>query len=695
MPVVTAGPESPHEAEAVSSEGWQRVDWLAALVVGLIGGGASVAVLTQVHVLFFYQSFTPEVVYAACGSGFGHPGDIPAALHDFLLARAPSFDCAALQDVPTLQPLGLFARLQLYLSYVVVALWGPPTLRYIDLWPLVGLLGGAYAAGGFALFRLFFRWKAALLGGLLIAISPLALSLVVSFRDYSKAPFFIWGVVFLLCAIRARTPLRACGWSALAGSVVGIGIGFRIDLVVLLLAGCLSLLVVTNWRDLLARVPAAAVFAIVTLAAGWPIFAASPGASSGTLLMQGLSDPYQRFLGLGAVPYGLGGRYSDELVLSSVAAKLRPVTPGWDAGERDALYAISQSMTRSGEEARAWMPLFVGDLATQGLKSLAWIAAMPALMAEGRPPDPGFGGLPRSKVTAPGLLVYGLLGHAWLVPLALAGLIAFGWRELAFRPRTLLPTIVLFGLMAASTVVQFSARHVFHLEFVWILALLSLGAAIYERHRLLPVWKPFTASLCVLVVVSGTIYAALLTYQNHALKAAFSDLLALPREPVDEQTRPNGSAVVMDVGLPAARSAITRAPDDSMDPGLPLRGIQWDVRAEADRLVLSMSGCPAGRYVARLEYATTATVWQPFDEEIEIVVGEEDGTTQLVFTAFYRPTQYLSHVSVEPFSEACDIRLERINGTSPLPYLLTARFPPNWQDSFLFRRLGGFGGAPW
>ena len=94
--------------------GWQRADWLAGVVVGLIGGGASIAILAQVQVLFFYQSFTPEVVYAACGFSFGHPGDIPAALHDFLLARAPSFDCSELANPQALQPVALFARLQLW-----------------------------------------------------------------------------------------------------------------------------------------------------------------------------------------------------------------------------------------------------------------------------------------------------------------------------------------------------------------------------------------------------------------------------------------------------------------------------------------------------------------------------------------------------------------------------------------------------
>ena len=674
-------------------------DALVALAFFHLCAALSVTVLLQVGTVFFYQNFSPEVIYAACGLGFKHPGNIPAALQSFLLAQQSTFDCTQLDPAAALQPPGLFARLQLYLSYSIALFWRPPVLAYTDLWPVAAALSGAYASGAYVLFRRFLPRLPAVVGGLLVTFSPLALSLAPSLRDYSKAPFFIWGMVFLICAIRATTLRQAILSAFAAGLVAGIGIGFRGDVLVLVPAGLISLLVVTRWSDLRLRVPAMVVLAATSIACAWPILGASPGASYGSVIMQGMSDPYLRFLGLDRAIYGLGARYSDELVLSSIAAAERPQIPNWDENEAEPLYGVSQSMKLSGHNALAWMPLFIGDLATQGLRSLVWLTAMPALVAENRPNDPGFGGIMSTVSTLSGRLVYRVFGHAWLIPLGLAGMIAFSWREFALRPRTFPATAVLLGLLAASTVAQFAARHIFHLEFLWILSLLSLGMAVQDRDKLRLIAKPFALGLGVLVVLTVSTYTGMLIYQQNALKGALSNLLAMPRELVDasETITQEGdtSTLSLTLPIPASHAEIVRAPDDSMNNEIPLIGLQWDVRAEADRLLISLTNCQTGSYTVSLGYATTPTVWQPMNETIPIRIDEQVGTTEVLLTAFYRPTQHLSTLMVTPYPEACIVRLEHVKGESPLPYLLTAVFPPDWHDKQLFHGFGGFGGVTW
>lgn len=676
--------------------------WLDELVAGIfffLCASLSVTVLVQVGTLFFYQNFSPEVIYEACGLGFKRPGTVPAALQNFLLVKQSTFDCSLLDPTASLQPPGLFARLQLYLSYSIAPFWRPPILAYIDLWPVTAVLGGAYASGAYVLFRQFLPRLLSILGGLLITLSPLALSLTPSLRDYSKAPFFIWGTVFLICAIRATTLSRACLSAFAAGLVAGIGIGFRGDLLVLVAAGLIALLVVTRWCDLRLRLPAMVVFAATAIACAWPILGTSAGSSYGSVVMQGMSDPYLRFLGLDRSLYSLGARYSDELVLSSIAAAERPKVPGWDSDEAKPLYGISKSITLSGQNAVAWMPLFVGDIATQGLKSLAWLTAMPALVANNRPNDPGFGGVLQTGAILPGGLVYAVFGHAWLVPLGLVGIIAFSWREFALRPHPFPATAVLLGLIAASTVVQFAVRHIFHLEFLWILSLLSLGMAVRDRDKLRLIATPFVLGLGVLVTLVASIYASLLFYQQGALKEALSNLLAMPRETVEASKtiiqEGDISTLSLTLPVPAQHTEIVRAPDDSMNNEIPLMGLQWDVRAEADRLLISLTNCQAGSYTVSLGYETTPTVWQPMNETIPIYIDEQAGTRELLVTAFYRPTQHLSTLAVTPYPDACVVRLERVEGESPLPYLLTAVFPPDWQDKLLFRGFGGFGAVTW
>lgn len=672
---------------------WKLDSAIAALFF-VFSAALSLSVLKLVGTLFFYQNFSPEVVYAGCGLGFQHPGTISESLQRFLLVQQSSFDCNLLDSAATLQPAGFFARLQLYLSYSVVFLWSPPVLTYWDLWPLVVLLGGAYGAGLFVLFRLFLPRPISALGAVLASLSPIALTLMLSFRDYSKAPFFIWGLVFLVSAIRADT-IRAACWHALAaGIAVGLGFGFRADLIILVPFGILALLAVTTWRDLTVKIPAIAVFAATSILVSWPAASVGSGSSPGSILIQGMSEPFQRFLGLERAQYHLGNRYSDELVLSSVAAAERPKMPDWDKNESTALYGISQSMKLSGHNAQKWMPLFIGDLSTQGLKSLAWLTAMPALFAAGRPIDISFGAVLISAITAPGKLIYATLGNAWLVPIGIAGAIAFCLREVASRPRYFLATALLIGLLAASSTAQFAVRHIFHLEFIWILSILSLGVAASDYRKLRSALRPVMIGLAALTTLGGTVYAAALLYQQSALKAAIAYVLSLPRESIyvsDMKAEPQvGSNLTIDIPVPSQHASIVKSPDDSMNKDIPLIGLQWDVRAEADRLILSLVDCPKENYSINLEYQKSATVWQAFDETVSIDVGAS-GPTRLLVPAFYRPTQHLSKLSIKPQPKDCVVRLERIDGDSPLPYLFTAILPPNWEQIRWYRNFGGFG----
>ncbi len=665
----------------------------------VLSATCSVIALNQAGTLFFYQNFTPEVIYAACGLGFQHPGTVPAVLHNFLLVREGSFDCALLDPAAPMQPAGLFARLQLYLSYSIALIWSPPIISYRDLWPLVAVFGGAYGAGVFVLFRLFFPCFPSVLGSLVVAMSPVALTLILSFRDYSKAPFFIWGIVFLIATIRASTVRTACLYALGAGVVTGLGFGFRVDLAVIIPIGVVALFAARRWGDLGLRIPAIIVFGVTSFFLAWPAASASNGSSFGSVIMQGMSDPFQRFLGTGRSPYSLGARYSDELVLSSISAAERPKMPMWDDNEGVAVYGISQAMKLSGQNALAWMPLFMGDIATQGLKSLFWLSAMPAMFAPDRPGDPGFGSLIVSTATAPGNFFYALVAHQWLVVFGIAGVAAFCLREVALRHRYFLGTALLIGLLAASTTAQFSVRHIFYLEFIWVFAMTSLGMAWQDRRQLRPALKPFAVGLGLLILLGGGTYVGTLLYQQSALKKAISETLALPRQTIhatSETIKADPATVlIVDIPVPDQYAQIVRSPDDSMNDKIPLVGLQWDVRAEADRLILSLTNCPEARYMVSLEYQKSSTVWQPLDETISTVVAEANGVTRLLTSAFYRPTQYLSKITITPNPGNCSVKLERIAGDSQLPYLFTAVLPPDWESKQLYRSFGGFGAVQW
>ena len=301
----------------------------------VLGATVGAAFIRSTRDAFFYQQFTPEIVMWACGRGLLNVVDKPAALLDFLFGRQPVFDCGALDLVRHTQAPGFFLKSQLYLDMVVGALWRVFGASYAALWPIFALLHGAYAAGCFALARLFYRLPLALGLGILATLSPVAVGMLFALRDYSKAPFFVWCIVLLLMALRAARPSQAILCGALAGLVVGIGTGFRSDTMMLAPIGALLPLIGSNaalsaWR---VRMVTLAAFLGAAIAGASPILGLGGGGGFGTLIMQGATDPFDRFLGVTPGPYSLGWSYSDELTLSAVTAALRPGDPAWDAHE--------------------------------------------------------------------------------------------------------------------------------------------------------------------------------------------------------------------------------------------------------------------------------------------------------------------------------------------------------------------------
>lgn len=672
----------------------ERPDWLLGVGFALLGAVLGVAVLYQSGMLYFYQAFMPEMVYSACGHGFVRPPVTPPQMLDFLFGRSPAFDCATIGTAPQ-EPAGIFFRSQLYLGWTVSALWRLTSIRYSNLWPLVSALVGAYACGCFVLIRLFFaRWPAAA-GAALLTLSPVALSMVPYFRDFSKAPFFIWAVAYLILTIRAESRRMALLWAALSGVAVGLGVGFRSDVFILLPLGIVAMVVGSGLKKWTIGIATTIVFVATSLLSASPLLGVGNAGSSGTLLMQGLSDPFQSYLDLGPVPYSLGARYSDEITLSSVAADLRPADPGWDAREGKLGYGVSQAITRSGPYVLGWLPTFAGDVTTQALKSAAWVVAFPELVAPGRVNlDPG---VPvRAAPWIARLLnrLYDRLAYPWVAIVCAVGFVAFFWREAAAKPREAFALFLMFGALLTYPVVQFSVRHVFHLEFIWILAVLSFFSVPFEWPRLRGVLPRFLIFFAIVSVGLISIYAGMAMYQDHALRQQFEALLAEPREPIALVPKPSKNDMTdFSLPLPDRYRALVESAPDSMTPKLGEQGLQWDVRAAGDRILLTFGGenCPQGKATISLQYAKREGVWQPLDHNTSVDLPQDRTSFSTVLVpAFYRPTQYLSDIELPAKYSTCLVKAERMIGQTRLPILLEAALAPGWQDRPLHRAFGGF-----
>lgn len=670
----------------------KRPDLTLALAVVAVSATAGILIALQGSAFFFYQNFTPELVYFACGHGLQHPGSVSPKLLAFLLRENLTFDCADLEPVTKLGPPGLFVVIQIYFSWIVALIWRISSVSYLALWPLVGFVVGFYSAGCFVLLRMFFKRIPAAAGALFLTFSPVGLPIVISLRDYGKAPFFIWAVAFLILALRASSLRKIVLYAAASGLMVGIGCGFRADLIILLPIGTTTLLIAFERRLLAMRALAACVYMAIAFASAFPILSAGNSGTHGSVIIQGMSDPFRAYLGLESSLYSFGDKYSDELVLSSIAADEAPKFADWQAGEGRPVYGVSQATTLSGQNWERFFPLFVADFVTQAFKSAGWIVGFPALAAGDRPPDPGYSvmmGPPISVVLKP---VYSLLAHPWMPWLGLAGMVVFFWRIWSKSKSEAIGLAFLFGTLLTYPVVQFSVRHVFHLEFIWLLAMLSILQFPFAAGVLRSSAVSFFVTLIGAAAFALTVYLLLVNHQEAQLRVHLEALLANDRQLIARARGVDvGEHVHIPLPVPAVHEAILRSPPDSMTPRIAGIGIQWEVASAADRLLFTFlgNGC-SDKIKVSANYSKTDDVWQPMDHTYGLLANQPANGARLLVPAFYRPTQHLSSFDVTGISSGCEVKLERITGETVFPALFSVVLPANWKELQLHLGFGRF-----
>ena len=184
--------------------GGKRTDAAILALFAVLGAIPSVIVFTQRKYTFFYQNFTPESVMWACGYGLRHPQAISDQLAAFLLGKVQSFDCSTIDPNGAFGPVAIFASGQPWITWLAAVLWRLLGVNQTAMLPLVAVLAGLYAAGCYALSRLFLGRLLAIVAGAVLCVSPVATEMALFLRDSSKGPFFIWAVVFLILALRSR-----------------------------------------------------------------------------------------------------------------------------------------------------------------------------------------------------------------------------------------------------------------------------------------------------------------------------------------------------------------------------------------------------------------------------------------------------------------------------------------------------------
>lgn len=664
-----------------------KLDVLIAAIVFFFAAYIAVEFLRDVKVIFFYQTQMPETVMAACGRPFGRPATLPAPLLDFLYMRTLTFDCTQLASVSDTGAVGFLTAAHLYLALTASYLWRWLGVSYQNLWPWLAVMHGAYAAGCFVLGRLFFSLIVASVFGILIAVSPIAISMLFWPRDYSKAPFIIWALILLVLAVRGSRPRLVILLSPVIGIVLGLGSGFRPDVMVFIPIVLIIMLVGLDPKiGIKHRLAASLIVITVFFGLVYGTRAGNIGGSGGFLLMEGQTEPFREFLGLDPAPYDLGWKYSDELTFSSVVSDVRRLNPTEYDAEEARSTQVTQGMRIATSHVLRWLPLFSADVAARALKSAVMIAGFPALLASdrlaldpARMPYPAT--TPIAQWTAKGMT---FIAQPWMPAIGVLGLAAFLVRLSAYSTREAFCVGAILLALITYPSIQFSMRHIFCFEILFWLAVASLIDVIcnFSAFR-----RGLARSVFWLgggVIAVSVLYATLALAQNYLLKREVTRILAGPKAPIARDTSNWGEdQVLFTLPVPEQYQALVDGPLDSLTPPRIERETPTDIRAASDRLIVEIGGpaCAARRISMTFAYEKRLTAWQPLDRTLSIAIPlPAQGTTTIIAPAFYRPTQHFLGLAVPAAVSDCIQSIVRVDDSKRLPAIFSAVLAPEWRE---------------
>ncbi len=219
--------------------------------------------------------FVPAIMMNA-GNGFTNtePAEIPD-LRAFLDFQAPKFDCRLLDDEVKRIPLHPFQEYHRYLIYSVAAIWRLFGVSWDAMKILIVLFFCMASLCVFGICRLAMNSLISLFAATgFIYAQPVLWTLPI-FRDFAKAPFILSLIFLLGITIRRRVSGRVyILLSVLIGMLLGVGMGFRRDMMVFLPVSLFFLLVCRMRpvaHPVVARLLAAGMLVVLFVVSGFPI----------------------------------------------------------------------------------------------------------------------------------------------------------------------------------------------------------------------------------------------------------------------------------------------------------------------------------------------------------------------------------------------------------------------------------------
>lgn len=401
-------------------------------------------------------------VMLACGHGFTQPSDYSERVGDFFARKTASISCVDLiQGSPeAAEGIAYVSRYSIYGAAWAMRIGG---LSWETLDRYLAILFGLSMSLIYCLYRIMVGRVLAVCGVTMLACSPI-LGDVLSLRDFVKLPAFatVWLVsAFLYQRGNAAGPKAILVPMILGGVALGIGIGLRMDVLVMVPA-----LLALAWlgvpglsrANLEAKAVATGAFVVAFGVAGGPIlWSMSSGSNSAHVILLGLMRPFDRSLGIERAPYDIGVHYADGYVSTLIAAQAslhgadpQLVTLGSSAYDR-----------AGGQVLSTLVRYFPGDAVTRGVAAILQIVRYPfdwRIRATAEQMRAFQSSEALSTILEWRTRILGLFEGRELQAIAWVLLLA------AALDRRLAPTSVLLVFyICGYSMLQFSRRHTFHL----------------------------------------------------------------------------------------------------------------------------------------------------------------------------------------------------------------------------------------
>jgi hypothetical protein len=629
--------------------------------------------------MWYGQHDFGAAVALACGRGYVDPGyELTPGLTRFLALQADRFSCAELPATLPPRELNITQRLYRYLLASVAAVWAIRGVSWSALWPLFGLLYGATVAVCYGLFRLGMGRPLASAAAVAIAISPVHLGNLPGLRDYAKAPFILG--LFLIAAWiarRARHGRSVLALSALFGGVLGVGFGFRNDLVIVVPLFLVALMAWDPPRDVRAAVNrmgaiavAAAAFVVVAL----PILSGyTRGSNSGHVALMGLMTTFDQPLGIADSVYEWGHVYSDgygDAMIKSYSYRVHGSGVEYLSADYDR--AMFEYLLQI---ARHWP----ADMLTRAYAAILKMVDLPFA--------PGVNG---------DAVPYGIDGglrrlyewyNAVVGVLHGKGVIAVALVLLMISRSGVWPAVMLLAALfyvAGYPAIQFQPRHFFHLEFIAWFALAFLAqrlvaaGAPYVRDRGAERPEPRMTSaparrMAAFALIAGAVVILPLTcarwYQQRHMRTYLQKYVDAPRDRVAVDPIESGDRTLLRL------SSLWSDRD-------PRRVVNTQYVVAS----FSPADCPVARLPVTFRYAIVNG--QPDFSFDTVITFLPPRPVEIFFPAYdIADKSRLEGIEVPRGFEPCVQAIGRVHELARLPMLVNLTLAPGWDRGPLYQRL--------